>query len=177
MIDRKLFWNEAGKAGIVLGAVSLAYLMAGWGLGLLDKSSAALGIIANVTSVLLWIAKFAGCLYLMRFFMLNYAEKEDNAVNSDTFKFGSAVALTSALVYSAGYLAYMLFIQPDIFTEAIATMGSSLDSKTLEELNNIAPKLPTIGFFFNLLYCWVFGTIVSSIFSRKIPNPNPFKSE
>ena len=41
-------------------------------------------------------------------------------------------------------------------------------------LEEMLPKLPTITFFSQFIYCWLFGTVVAAIFSRNIPSSNPF---
>ena len=41
--------------------------------------------------------------------------------------------------------------------------------EAMEEMN-----LGTISFFTNLIYCFLFGTVLSAILSRNIPSRNPF---
>lgn len=178
MTDKKILWDSAGKAGLVLGAVCVAYIAISsfaTGLGSDSKFAAALISLLNTC---LWIAKFVGCILLMKMFMKKFAATDTGITNSDTFKFGSAVALLSGLIYSAFYLAWVLFIQPDSFQEAfeLFSQNAAIDSGTFSELENLLPKMPVISFFSNLIYCWLFGTVVSAIFSRNIPSRNPFEN-
>lgn len=169
-MERKSLWNEGSIAGIALGAVSIAYLFLSM-------------LLAKVPAILpvFWLAKLVGCILLMRFFMIRVARKYPEADNGDTFKFGVIAAFCSALLYSASYLAYILYLAPDTFTEAINMMMESssamLDSNSIEMLEQIEPKLPRIAFFANFFWCFFIGLVLSAIFSRNIPSRNPFDEE
>ena len=175
MTDKKTMWNEAGVAGLVLGGVSIAYMASGVLVGKMQT-----GVVSSLLSIVLWAAKFAGCIYLMKFFMKKFSESEPEADNSDTFRFGMMTALLSALLYAAFSMAYMQFINPDSVTEAFESVmdmyESMLDSNSLEQIENMIPKMPAISFFTNLVYCFLFGTVLSAIFSRNIPSKNPFEN-
>ncbi|MCQ2183543.1 MAG: DUF4199 domain-containing protein [Bacteroidales bacterium] len=165
MSDKKTIWNDAALAGLVLGAIPMAYLYLS-------------GVVGSFISILLWLVKFVGCIFLLRFFMLRFSNSNPDAGNSDVFKFGMLTAFLSALLYAAFNMAYMMFISPDTIKEAFDTImenySSMLDSNAREELEAMIPKIPTISFFGNLVYCWLFGTVLSAIFSREIPSSNPF---
>lgn len=167
-------WESAGKAGLVLGGVSIAYLL----ITMLTGRIAENGPIFLMTLVnfLLWTAKFAGCIYLMRFFMLRFSQADPEADNARVFRFGMLTALLSALLYSAAYLAYTSFIAPDTFDQALDIIRDNplVDANTLEQMEEMIPQMPTVSFFVNLIYCWLFGTVLSAIFSRNIPPQNPF---
>ena len=49
-----------------------------------------------------------------------------------------------------------------------------LTADQLDSMQELMPKLPTISFFANLIWCWLFGTVLAAIFSRNIPSRNPF---
>lgn len=176
MVDKKSIWNSAGRSGLILGAVCVAYLVITSVSGTLTSDSKLLALLISFLNTCLWLAKFIGCILLMKFLMKRFAASEVGADNSDTFKFGAATAFLSALIYSAAYLAWVLFIQPDTFQEAFDMMmqSSAIDSSTFSQLEEMMPKMPMLSFFGNLIYCWLFGTILSAIFSRNIPSRNPF---
>ena len=44
----------------------------------------------------------------------------------------------------------------------------------MDMMEEMIPKLPTMTFFLNFFWCWLFGTVLSAIFSRNIPSSNPF---
>ena len=180
MNEKNLIWEHAGKAGLVLGGVSIVYMLITSLTGkLAEDAGSGLTILLTLVNFLIWVAKLCACIFLMRLFMQRFSQAAPAADNTRVFRFGARTALLSALLYSAFYLAYVSFIAPDTFEKALELvqdnpfMGSS-DMAAVEEM---IPRLPTFAFFANLLYCWLFGTILSAILSRNIPSRNPFTDE
>ncbi len=169
---RKNMWNDAGKAGLALGAVSTAYMFA----GLLIENAGS--VFMSLLFGLVWIAKFGGCIWLMMFFMKKFAAENPEADNKDTRRFGVITALLSAIVYSAASFANVAFISADLFAEQtelmMQQMAPMMDSNTLEAMNMYMENLPELTFISNLIYCFIFGAIISAILSRNIPSRNPF---
>ena len=89
-----------------------------------------------------------------------------------------AMAFLSALVYSAFSFANVAFINPDLFTGQMdmmmQQMAPMLDSNTAAEMDRTMQNLPQITFFSNLIYCFIYGTILSFALSRSIPSKDPF---
>lgn len=171
---KNLLWESAGKAGLVLGGVSIAYLLCTMLTGKLAENGPV--FLMSVVNLLLWLAKFAGCIYLMRWFMLRFSQADPEADNARVFRFGTLTALLSALLYAGTYLAYTTFIAPDSFDQAMEILRDNpmIDANTMDQMEQMIPQMPTFSFFFNLIYCWLFGTVLSAIFSRNIPPQNPF---
>ncbi len=175
---RKDMWESAGYAGLALGLVSIAYMYLNNFLG-----QAALGdlknysTIINVLAMALWGAKFIGCILLMKFFMKRFSASYPEATNKDVLKMGIATALLSALLYSAAQFADMVYLQPDyyngVFNAAVREMPR-MDSNTMNQMKEIWSMMPQITFTINLLYCFVYGAILSLILSRNIPSNDPF---
>ena len=176
MSEKVSVWNSAGKAGLVLGGVSVLYMVLTSLTGSLGGDSKAMGVVMAVVNVLLWVVKFGACIYLMRYFMLKFSEQNPSALNSTVFRFGTVVAFYSALIVAAYYLAYVLFIAPDTFSEAMEMMADNpmMDSASMDAVEQMMPKMPAISFFVQFGYCWLFGTVLSAIFSKNIPSRNPF---
>ena len=175
--ERNIFWNEAGKAGLVIAAVAVAYFLISSAL----PKIGGLGFLTSVLSFVLWAGKLALCIWLMVKYLRKFAEKNDKD-RSRTFCFGMAVALCSAVVYAGFYLAYVLLINPGMFSETfnavLQAYSSFMTSDDLERVANLEPKMPTYSFFGNLIWCWLFGTIVSAIASHSIcGSDNPFDDE
>ena len=146
-------WNEAGKAGLVLGTVSILYMI----ITLFTGKIAGSGIKAILIGTLnfaLWAGKLVLCIWLMRFFLLKFSKSNPSADNNKVFRFGMLVALLSALLYSAFYLVYILYIDPNSMAEAfdlaIQQYSASLDAQSMEALENIKSDMPTISFFAQL---------------------------
>ena len=171
-------WEQAGKAGLVLGGISIVYMV----LTALTGKAAEAGnatFLLGLVNVLLWIAKLGACIYLMRFFILRFAMRDPSVDSSRAFRFGMATALLSALLYSAFYLAYVSFIAPDTFEQALSVLEDNpmMDSNSMSAIEDMIPKMPTISFFVTLIWCWLFGTVLAAIFSRNVASKNPFTDE
>ena len=168
---------DAGRSGLVLGLVSITYMVITVLIGKINASGVGAAAV-NVGGILLWVFKFWLCIHLMRFFMKKYAATREDVTNRDTFRFGSLTALLSALLYAGFSLGWMLFIQPDALNESMNAAMEMYEGMFTEDqmtsLEELTPKLPTVMFFFNLVWCWVFGTVLAAIFSRNIPSRNPF---
>lgn len=173
-LSRGVLWNNAAGAGLALGAVSSAYLFATQYLHSLGTS-----VWISASGLLLWGIKFIFCIWLMQHFMQALTRKYSTAVSSDTFRLGMYSALCSALVYSAISLANVLIINPGLIhsqiEEALRIYGQYLDSNSLQALDKAEGMMPQIMFFSNLIYCFLYGTVLSAILSRKIPQRDPFK--
>jgi len=181
MTDNNSFWNLSAKAGFTLGGISILYL-AFTALGTaIGSESAAVSVIFSVLNFILWTAKLFVCFFLLRGFMRLYSSQKADS-SASVFKFGMSVAALSALVYSAAYLAYVLFVAPDTFSQVMDALLSSplYDSNTKAAMSELTPKLPAISFFSNFVWCFLYGTILSAFISRSIgggSSSNPFRGE
>ena len=173
---RKTMWEEAGKAGLALGMASTAYLF----LNQILAGAQLPSLISMFASAGLWAAKFAGCIWLMKFHMSKFASIDNKIDNGTTFRFGFAAAFLSALVFAAASFANSAFISADLISEQMnllmQQMAPAMDSNTTKQMEDVMAKLPQLTFFSNLLYCTVYGGVLSLILSRNIPNNDPFAS-
>ena len=110
--------------------------------------------------------------------MLKLVKKYDEVDNTSTFNFGMASSFLSALIVSAVGLLQSVRMDKDIFiselTSSMGKYGAPLDSNTMAMIEKISDNMPTITFFSSLIYCFIFGVIVSYIWSRNIPAKDPF---
>ena len=169
--SRKDFWDGAGKAGLVLGLVPIVYMLIEQ--LLLQDAAEKLGTFpSTLISFLLWTAKFVGCILLMRWFMHRFADRFDGVTRREVSRYGTAIALTSALIYSAFVLAWSKFIDPEMFTRAFEQAAEQysafMDSNTMEMMEQMQDKMPVIAFFSNFIWCFLYGSILSSILSSRI---------
>ena len=171
-VNGKILWNEAGKAGIVLGGVVIIYSL------LVSLIGMTGGFFGSILTFLLWVAKFGGCLYLMRFFMLRLTTRYDGVTNRSTFGYGVRIALLSALVCSAYDLCESL-LHPDmidqIFDVIESQYASMMDSNMMSAMDQFRQNYPAYSFFGNLIYCFLFGTVLAKIYSSTIPPKDPFQ--
>ena len=169
--SRKEFWDGAGKAGLVLGLVPIVYMLIEQ--LLLQDAAQKLGTTPlAIVTFLLWAAKFVGCILLMRWYMRSFAAAHENLTHREASQYGTAIALTSALIYSAFVLAWSKFIDPEMFSRAIETAteqySAFLDSNTMEMMEQMQGKMPVIAFFSHFIWCFLYGSVLSSILSSRI---------
>lgn len=174
MTEKKSIWEAAGRAGLILGCVPIAYMLISM---LVEKIPT--GALTALLGFVLWAAKFILCIYIVRMFLKAYSKNVPEAGHDEVFKFGVAMTLLSSLIYAAFYLAYVLFIQPDIFTTVFESLKESplMDANAQSMLETMMPRMPRISFFTQLIYASLWGVILSAIFSRNIPAENPFKDD
>lgn len=171
---KKNMWNTGAKAGLILGLVSTVYMFITQLLGTVQMGA----FLSSALSLVLWAAKFGGCIWIMSFFMKKFAAENPEADNSKTFKFGMVASILSALIFAAANFVNMAYISADFFQtqmEAVMqAMAPQLDSNMMQSMEKTLENLPQMMFFYYLIYCFIFGTILSAILSRNIPSRNPF---
>ena len=164
-------WNEAAKFGLVLGFISVAYLY----FGHLQMNLGQTGVISAVLGLLVWAAKFTGCIMLMKFAMRKFILNNSEATTSDIFKLGAKIALLSALVFSVFTVADQIYIFPEYYKEVYALMreeyAQSLPAEQVKEIKNMLVNAPKIAFIGTFIYCTAYGTVLSFILSRTIKSP------
>ena len=173
-VIQKTMWNTAGKAGLLLGLASAVYLFVTQGIGQVEMPT----ILSSIFGFVLWAAKFAGCIWIMKFFMKKFVSENEGRTNSDTFKLGMIMALLSAVVYAAFTFANVAFISPELFEAqmdgVMQQLAPMMDSNSQSVLETYLENLPQITFMTNLIYCFLYGMILSFILSRNIPSKDPF---
>ena len=152
----------------MLGMISSANMFIGQLLSTLQMSK----LIITATGGLLWLAETVGCIGLMYFYMKKFSTQFPSESRKKVYHLGMAIAFFSALLYAAMTFANIAYISADYFAETyqqiIQSAAPSLDSNSRTLLVKLMDNLPQISFFSNLIYCFIFGTIVSSILSRII---------
>lgn len=175
--DRNESLNDTGKAGLVLAAAAIVFFVIS---ALLSKIEGG-GFLVTLLGLVVWAGKVALCIWLMVKF-LRQAADNNGKERSRTFRFGMMVALCSAIVYAGFYLLYVTVIVPDFFEgafdKALQMYSSMMTSDQLDQIANLESSMPAISFFVNLIWCWLFGTIISAIASSNIcGSSNPFEEE
>lgn len=175
-VTGKIIWNKAASSALALAAVPILASVASRFI-----SGAAGGggsFLLTILTMLLWVTKVGVCIWLMAFFMKRLVSSYDEVTGRDTRRYGMAIALLSALLVAGYNLADMLLIHPGFWQEqfsgAFSQMSSMMDSNTREALQDMEGSMPAITFFTNLVYCFLYGTVLSAILSRSIPPQDPF---
>lgn len=177
MVENKLksnIWNEAAKAGLVLGLTSSAYLFANNYLGTLSINP----FLMTFFSLTLRVVKISLCIFIMVALMRKFVNENPKATNNETRKLGSLAALLSAFIFAGVSFADIAYISPDLYAEqqkmVMELYSQSLDANMLTGIEKTMAYMPQYTFFTTLIYCFLYGSVLSAILSRNIPSRNPF---
>lgn len=174
----KNMWTEAGKNGLILALVSASYLLLTQFTGML-QGGVALAFIASLLNLALWGVKFWACIYLMNLFLKKMHTSHPDLDAQKLRHYGYMMAILSAIVYAGCVLVYYIaFIPSEMITDALDLAMSQnaaiMDEAAMDSVNNMIADLPQIMFFYNLIYCFLFGAILSRILVSRIIPSNPF---
>lgn len=173
-ISASLLWHKAGIFGAVLGIATALCRLA----SMFAATRLTSPVLMTSVTFIIWLVQFAGCILLMRFFMLKLTADYDAVDNRTTYRFGIIISLLSAIVFSTLLLAIVLYVFPGSIEQQFNTvqesLGSMLDTNTMKALDNLKENYAVPFFFSNLIYCFVYGTVLSAILSANIPPRDPF---
>ena len=164
-LDNSTLWNEAAKAGAFLGGVSVGCLV----LKELAASSGSTFLI-TAASILLWVVEFFVCILIMKDVMLSLRRRYEDVTIVDTYKLGRRAALFSGLLLASAQTLFILQMPEAQMTELIDQMVAAMPmgASAREQVEGMMDKLPVITFFTQWIYCFLYGTVLSSIMSRYI---------
>ncbi len=166
-------WNSAALAGLAMGAATiiLDYLP------VLPSLLGGEGMLADLLGGVFKIVKIVACVYLFRILMLRFF----NSVQTDYAKlqrYGLKVGLFSSILVSGFSVLQILVINPDMLSQTIQAVQNTyqniMDSNTAAAMEKMISKLPVITFFSSLIYCYLWGWILSTTFARRLFPVNPF---
>lgn len=177
-ISGKAIWNEATKAGLMFGLVSVAYNYISIYLGSLVGSSFLLNFFASVGVWLLRVAKIVGLILLMRACMTRLTRNYSEVLNGDTFLLGIAISALSAIIVAGFTLLDCTVLLPthyqDVMNQVMAELQPSMDANLRSAMEDVLSNFSGIMFWSTLFYCILYGVILSRILSRRIPAQDPF---
>ena len=177
-ISGKAIWNEATKAGLMFGLVSVAYNYISIYLGSLVGSSFLLNFFASVGVWLLRVAKIVGLILLMRACMTRLTRNYSEVTNGDTFLLGIAISALSAIIVAGFTLLDCTVLLPthyqDVMNLVMAELQPSMDANLRSAMEDVLSNFSGIMFWSTLFYCILYGVILSRILSRRIPAQDPF---
>lgn len=177
-ISGKAIWNEATKAGLMFGLVSVAYNYISIYLGSLVGSSFLLNFFASVGVWLLRVAKIVGLILLMRACMTRLTRNYIEVTNGDTFLLGIAISALSAIIVAGFTLLDCTVLLPthyqDVMNQVMAELQPSMDANLRSAMEDVLSNFSGIMFWSTLFYCILYGVILSRILSKRIPAQDPF---
>ena len=164
-LDNSTLWNEAAKTGALLGLVSVGCL-------LLREVAAVSGVdfLVTASAVILWVVEFFGCILLMKKAQLDLRDKYEDIKVADTFRLGRRAALLSGLVLASAQALVVMYMPRETMDQLVSAVSESMNMTTSqqEEMSGMMDRLPVLTFLFQWLYCFLYGTVLSSIMSRYI---------
>ena len=162
-VDNNTIWNEAAKAGAWLGAVSIGCLLLKEGAAFSGSS-----FLIQAATIILWAVEFFGCILLMKKLMLDLRDRYEGVKIEHTYTLGKRAALLSGLLLASAQALIIMRMPPEAVDELISQFTGSLTAAQKESVENMMDSLPLITFIFQWLYCYIYGTVLSSILSRYI---------
>ncbi len=160
-------WNSAALAGLAMAAATII-------LDYLPTLALAIGINGFLGSFFLFlikIVKIVACIYVFRLLMLRFF----NSYEVDYTRlqhYGLKLAFFSSILVAGFSLLQMLVISPETMTQVIQEVQSSyqnlMDSNSMAAMERMLSKLPAITFIFSLVYCCLWGWVLSTTFARRL---------
>ena len=166
LLDSKTLRSEGAKAGLVFGTISGGYIF-------LSQWLSGMGDVGGIINFILELGKIIGLILLMRHYMIAFNTIYDKVDRRQTFRFGLYTAFFSAMITAAcAYIAYA-YVFPtaiqDVMETARQMLGSKMDSNTVRALEEMENSFPTYAFVSYGLWCLLYGTLLSFILSRTLP--------
>lgn len=150
-------WSIAATYGLILALITISYQL----IQTVFEPGKAIALI-------MWAAKFGGTLYLLYYFIKEFAKQSDLFAFSDGFKFGILVSFFSSIICAVYTYFHFAVIFPDSIAaqmeQAMNMMQSNPDA--IDQIAKIEDKLPMILFFVIIFYNTIFGMIASSIIAN-----------
>ncbi|MBO4465520.1 MAG: DUF4199 family protein [Bacteroidales bacterium] len=166
-IDSKIISGEAAKVALVFGAISGGYIFVGGAMSQPETS-----ILVNILSVILWAGKLVGCILLMRYFMKKLMGSYEGVTRQNLLAYGTLIALFSAIITAACSYISVQYVFPgqikDSFDTAFQAYSGMLDSNALSSIESVEGNFGVISLVSNLIWCFVYGWILSSIMSSSL---------
>ena len=171
-LDNTVLWNEAAKAGALLGAVSVGCLVLKELAGMFGSA-----FLVQAAAIILWAVEFFGCILLMKRVQLDLRDHYEDVKMEDTYRLGKRAAVLSGLLLASAHALVMLYMPQEtmdgMVNELTDAMGMTASQK--EQVDGMLGQLPIFTFLFQWAYCFLYGTVLSSIMSRYIFLQGPFQ--
>lgn len=173
-INNKIISNEASRTALWFGLISGGFVLLSLPLSATGKT--AVNILVNILS----LAKLVGCIWLMRYMMQKLKSSYEGVGKRELVRYGTRIALFSAIITAAvTYVSYQYLFQGAVTTifdnMYISLQQSGLDANTAELLNILESKYATYSTLGTLLWCFVYGWILSRILAPRIAPDSIFE--
>ena len=163
-LDNTSLWNEAAKTGAYLGGISVGCLA-------LKELAAASGssFWIQAAAIILWAVQFFGCILVLKNGMVAFRDRYEEVKMADTFRMGRRSALLSGLLVASAQALFIMKAPEADITALTDQLEEALPGGVgREEVDRVMGYLPVIMFISQWIYCYLYGTVLSSLLSRFI---------
>ena len=96
----------------------------------------------------------------------------------DLQRYGQKIALFSSILVSGFTMLHLLVINPDMIAQMVKSTQEAyqgmMDSNTATAMEKMMNMIPAFTFVFTLLYCYLWGWMLSTAFARRLFPVNAF---
>lgn len=179
-ITGSLLWENAMRAGLVLGGISVAYELLSMLPGL---TGGFVGAVLGGILFLVRLAKIVLIVLLLKRMMVTLADQYDGVTRREARRFGMMTTLLSSVIVAAFSLISVTYLTPGLANDFAEAMRKSAESmQNLPEMQQqledqiawFSSHFHTLVFAGTFLYCALWGLILSLIQSRRFDEPTPF---
>lgn len=165
MLDNSSLWNEAAKGAALLGAVSVGCLV----LKELAGQSGS-NFLITAAAVILWVVEFFGCILLMKRSMLDLRDHYSGVQMADTARLGRRMALLSGLLLASAQALFIMKMPQEELNTLTDELSKAIPATAADRdtLDSVITRLPVYTFVVQWVYCYLYGSVLSSILSRYI---------
>ena len=165
-MEKKYLLRYASVDGLILSSITVAMLL----ISPLVRDVPYVGLILNV-------AKIAGCLTLLYYFMKRYALANNCKRYGECFGYGLLVCLFSSFVCAAFSYISIEFIYSGIYEQQLLETRAILESKyggSTDSFEYLLDNCSVIIFFSCIIYYFIIGLFFSAIFAGSVRVKDPF---
>lgn len=163
-------WQLAAIDGLVLSSITI----------IVTLLTNILGNNTNIiVSMLIWVVKFGGSLYLLYYLMKKYSSTQETISYGKSFGYGFLVCLFSSIVCACFIYISMEFIFPEQTETAIKQTQQLIAGYPEEQKDMFSKILNNYTYYIlfgQLIYLTIFGAIASSIIANYTKKSNPFEN-
>lgn len=166
-------WNSAALAGLVMGVFTIAvdYLPS------LPLLLGGTGVFVGILNFILKVVKIVACVIAFKYLL----ERFHNNVKvgyPELQRYGQKIALFSSILVSGFTMLQLLVINPDMIAQVVKSTQEAyqgmMDSNTATAMEKMMNVIPAFTFIFTLLYCYLWGWMLSTAFARRLFPVNAF---
>lgn len=153
------FLQSSAIDGLCLSLVFIVYSLI----------SSLLSLNSGFISIILWILKFGGTIWLLYYFIKKYSLKQESFTYGAGFKYGFMISLFSTIACVAYILFNLTVLNPDsieIFKETLFTALESTGNSAALEGYDLDRLISNVYFFWMPVYYLLWGVILAAILAN-----------